>query len=55
LQRVNATETAGGIAVTTAHDAAAPLFCRTIEHDRRDNVLRRRERAPALNRAGPTD
>jgi hypothetical protein len=27
LQRVNATETAGGIAVTTANDAAAPLFC----------------------------
>jgi hypothetical protein len=27
--RVNAIETAGGIAVTTANDAGAPLFCRT--------------------------
>jgi hypothetical protein len=27
LQRVNATDTAGGIAVTTANDARAPLFC----------------------------
>jgi hypothetical protein len=27
LQRVNTTETAGSIAVTTANDAGAPLFC----------------------------
>jgi hypothetical protein len=31
LQRVNAIETAGGIAVTTANGAGAPLFCRTID------------------------
>ena len=31
LQRVNATETAGGIAVTTANDAGAPLFCWTTD------------------------
>ena len=31
LQRVNATETAGGIAVTTANDADAPLLYWTIE------------------------
>jgi hypothetical protein len=30
LQRVNTTETAGGIAVTTANDAHAPLFYWTI-------------------------
>jgi hypothetical protein len=30
LQRVNAIETAGGIAVTTANGAGVPLFCRTI-------------------------
>jgi hypothetical protein len=31
LQRVNAIETGGGIAVTTANDAGAPLSCRTTD------------------------
>jgi hypothetical protein len=31
LQRVNATETAGGLAVTTANDVGAPPFYWTIE------------------------
>jgi hypothetical protein len=31
LRRVIATETAGGIAVTTASDAGAPPFCRNID------------------------
>ncbi len=31
VQRVNATEAAGGIAVPTANDADAPLFCWTID------------------------
>jgi hypothetical protein len=31
LQRVNATETAGGIAVTIANDAGAPLLCRNTD------------------------
>jgi hypothetical protein len=31
LQRVNATETANGIAVTTANDAGAPPFCWTTD------------------------
>jgi hypothetical protein len=31
LQRVNAAEIAGSIAVTTANDMSAPLFCWTTD------------------------
>jgi len=31
LQRVNAIETAGSVAMPAANEAGAPLFCRTIE------------------------
>jgi hypothetical protein len=56
LQRVNATETTGGIAVSTANDASAPLFCWTHRHMIAETTCcAHKMRAHALNHGGAID
>ena len=68
LQCADTIQTADGIAITIGNDVVAPLLCEkftlsraeiatdagmgTPTNDRRNNVLRTRERAHALNHGG---
>lgn len=52
LQRVNATQIAAGVAVTTANVRARRCSAEPSTYDHRDNALGMRERMHALNRGG---